>query len=711
MHSSEDDSSEISDLEERIDDKILETLPWGEAGPKLSKDEIKLMNAFTYDKEPVKAWRQITDYIVMKECNEYRWYQISKFLGKFSGFRSSHDLYKNKSYLTNLIEVIICKNNCYFFPEKCFLKHGYDLKSLMKKSLHTDHNIEILFQKTKNDVRLKHETNGRPKLWELAEDIGFNTELSYDDDGYLQVDYSLLKEEFWKAKRRPCFVVEENKILNVVHTLLISTSKKQEEEFEEATEFYSQKLPGLNNPILKTMCFGPDVQFRAVNTCELKKDEKETILNLNVEHATCSELKPEKHWQYHHGEDLTCTSNGNLPLEGPICEKDNQIIYYPCNMKHCWICCVCTFCKLARLAICKDHKNHVKFNIKNCIIQENAQCQDHWIDHIENFDESEDIQIDLKIVFHSNQLKKNGRNYTHKTLKYSGLKIVCKKCRRNTLDHLSNHLTPHMQCKHCIFETKTMLDENFWETVCNVCGKVFKTRIARHQHAKRYDVPEQVCEVCEIKCSSKYNLSRHMFEQHEVIQGDAMEMESNAQEHLQCELCNKHFRYQRNLRSHVNSFHDEEDSYKCGLCSSQIKSRQNLKRHLEEQHEVFDLENPIHRKEVNDFVCEMCKMRFKRKGNLAAHMKVHSSSEDKFICTDCGKQFTTKFNFNRHQLIHTNDREKYLCSLCEKNFTSKGQLGRHMAGVHHVTVYSCNFCDITFNRLDNLNAHIKKFHK
>ena len=51
----------------------------------------------------------------------------------------------------------------------------------MKKSLHTDHNIKNLFQKTKHDVELKHETNGRPNLWELAEDIGFNTEVSYAD--------------------------------------------------------------------------------------------------------------------------------------------------------------------------------------------------------------------------------------------------------------------------------------------------------------------------------------------------------------------------------------------------------------------------------------------------------------------------------------------------------------------------------------------------
>ena len=105
-------------------------------------------------------------------------------------------------------------------------------------------------------------------------------------------------------------------------------------------------------------------------------------------------------------------------------------------------------------------------------------------------------------------------------------------------------------------------------------------------------------------------------------------------------------------------------------------------------------------------------MRFKRKDHLASHMKVHSSSpEDKFTCTDCGKQFTKRFNLNRHQLTHTNDKEKFPCSRCEKTFTSKGQLGRHMEGVHNGTVFKCSLCDLTYNRIDNLNTHIKKNHK
>ena len=158
-----------------------------------------------------------------------------------------------------------------------------------------------------------------------------------------------------------------------------------------------------------------------------------------------------------------CSQKQNQILEGPVCEKNSQIVYYPCNLKHCWICCLCKFCKLAKLVHCKNHTDHIKFNIKKCIIQENAQCQEHWINHVENFDETEDIKVDFKLLFHKNQLIKNGRNYIWKTVKYSGLKLDCMKCRRNTYEHLSKHLTPHMQCKHCIYEMKTMVEKDFGE--------------------------------------------------------------------------------------------------------------------------------------------------------------------------------------------------------------------------------------------------------
>ena len=95
----------------------------------------------------------------MKECNVVMWSKISQLLGKFHGY-NSFDLYRNsKSNLLNLIEKIICKEKCYYLPEKCFLSHGFELKKLMKKSLH--------------DKYPKFESNVRPKLNQLAEDVGF----------------------------------------------------------------------------------------------------------------------------------------------------------------------------------------------------------------------------------------------------------------------------------------------------------------------------------------------------------------------------------------------------------------------------------------------------------------------------------------------------------------------------------------------------------
>ena len=690
MYSSEDESSDLSDLEEKCDQKILDQLPWGETGPRLSKDEIKLLNTFTYDKEPVKAWRQNSDYRVLRECNEYRWYEISEFLGKYSGFRDSHLLYANSSKLCNLIEIIICKNKCYFFPEKCFMKHGSDIKSLMRKSLHDEQPSEFkeLFKRTNCDLKIEHDQIGRPNLWKLAEEIGFDTPLEYDDAGYLKIDYSVFQEKCWDVQR-PAFVTAEKKVLDIIHGLLISTSKKQDDEVSEAHTIYSQNLPGLNQPPLKSMCHGPIVNFETVGDkidCDIIMDENEVkTLNLNVEHSRCSDLTDENHWKFHHNESVSdfndCIKNKRIMLEGPVCEIDSKTVYYPCNLNHCWKCCDCKLCKLAKIAICIDHKDHIKFNIKDCIIQENAQCQDHWINHVENFNEDEDIKVDLNIFFHKNHLIKKGRNYKYKTIKYSGLKVRCKQCRRNTNDHLTNHLTPHMQCKHCIYEMKTMIDHDFWGKVCNICGKVFDSKAARQLHAKRYDVPEQVCELCDMKCSSKFNLNRHMMEQHNTLQDEYHCIEN---EHpYKCEKCKRSFKYQRNLKMHIEIVHGEQEAYKCLICAQEIRTKGNLKRHLEEQHRIFDLENTIQAKEtIKTFVCDLCGRNFKRKEHLQTHMKVHTASQSKVTCPVCGKQFSSQITLDRHQILHSSHRDQFACDTCQKTFSSKGNLGRHIQGVH-----------------------------
>ena len=127
MNSSEEEDS-ISDGEERCSEKFLIKLE-NSTGRKLTIGESKMLNTYTYDKEPVLAWRKINDFIVIKECYAVKWSKITELLGRYNGYFSSSELYNSsKSCLVNLIEKNICTEKCYFFPAKCLMSHGYHLK-------------------------------------------------------------------------------------------------------------------------------------------------------------------------------------------------------------------------------------------------------------------------------------------------------------------------------------------------------------------------------------------------------------------------------------------------------------------------------------------------------------------------------------------------------------------------------------------------------
>ena len=99
---SSDEEDSLSEGEERISKKVFNELI-NSSGNNLSPEESKMLNTYTYDKEPIKAWLQVNDYIAMKECNAVKWNNISEMLGKFHRYPNS--LYRSfKSCLVNLIE-------------------------------------------------------------------------------------------------------------------------------------------------------------------------------------------------------------------------------------------------------------------------------------------------------------------------------------------------------------------------------------------------------------------------------------------------------------------------------------------------------------------------------------------------------------------------------------------------------------------------------
>ena len=721
--------------------------------PNLTSEEHKFMNAYTYDKEPVKEWRQVTDFEAIKECNMVKWRDISKLIGDFHGFRNSLALYKSKK-LINVIERIICKNGCYYFPEKCFISHGYDLKNILRKSLHEELNpyFEKIFKDCDSkDVTLELTDFGAPKLLKLAEDIGFNTVLEYDEEDMLKINLSVLKEEFWMHKR-PCFVKEEKKVLDVVHALLLSATKKRDAEISLAAQIYSQKMVGLNEPILKVMCHGPDygTKEHAVDDipCDITKDE-EKLKNTgftSVEHMDCKAFKKTDHWEYkHHRVDTEmskCVENVGLNLNGPVSDMKTTSVFYPCNLQHCWICCKCNFCHLVRIRKCEHHREHIKYNIKECVVQQAAQCQEHWIDHPENF-EAGDIEIENNLLFHNNEVKRDGRNYHNGSVKYPGLKVACKNCRKNTQDHYSNHLTPHLQCKHCLYELKTVEDKSYWKKVCQICGKVFSSEPLNIRHVKRHEFPKQECEICKITVSSKFNLHRHMIEQHNAMQDghrqlkcciclktflsrgklgrhvqgvhrqmlslqgvqnylaekqNVTDSDKTEENEFRCSVCDKVFTRKATLEEHQN-MHQGEIKQNCEYCGKQFSTVSNLQRHL-----------TVHTSKQKRFQCDRCQKNFTTKSRLDAHVQSFHESK-KFNCDVCDKQFTTVSNLQRHLTVHTSNQKRFQCDRCQKNFTTKSSLDAHVQSFHENKKFSCELCDKSYSYLNKLKAHMNKCHK
>ena len=316
------DSDSMEEDLEMIPQSEIEKYRKAKEPKKLTPDERKMLKTFTYDPEPVKAWREINDYMAIKECNAILWSKICEQLNIKEEFEfyNSLTLYRNRhSEIVHTVLRILCPKQCYFFPKKCLFSHGYDFKNLLRKDLHERFNPEF-----ENLYMIK-----------LAEDIGINSVLNYDEQGFLPVDISVFEEKFWNEER-PCFVKEEKKVLDTLYALLIVSSDKMKMEILIASKIYAQKEQGINDPILKTLCKGPISQSN-----DRDKDHWEFV------HYDEDETNPHPHFE----------DKEDIILEGPASTKDTAVIY-PCNLKKCRLRCMCLFCQQVRQLKCHNHKKH-----------------------------------------------------------------------------------------------------------------------------------------------------------------------------------------------------------------------------------------------------------------------------------------------------------------------------------------------------------------
>ncbi|XP_062538414.1 transcription factor grauzone-like [Armigeres subalbatus] len=221
----------------------------------------------------------------------------------------------------------------------------------------------------------------------------------------------------------------------------------------------------------------------------------------------------------------------------------------------------------------------------------------------------------------------------------------CKICHKN-LPHTES-LRRHMDSNHAPAELKTLK--------CSMCPKMFT-------HLKF------------LKTHERYHNRRWL-----------------------CEICNKKFICEANLKYHHKTIHTKELNYVCHVCARTFNIYSSYRSHLE-THDVSPKKKP----QKPPVQCPVCNA---WTGKLSHHMRLHSGTQ---TCEICGKECKNAISYRYHMKNH--EMGDFVCSVCGKGFKREITLKEHMASHTGVSLYSCDFCDRTFNSNANKASHRKKMH-
>uniref|UniRef100_A0A1B6DSV5 C2H2-type domain-containing protein n=1 Tax=Clastoptera arizonana TaxID=38151 RepID=A0A1B6DSV5_9HEMI len=219
---------------------------------------------------------------------------------------------------------------------------------------------------------------------------------------------------------------------------------------------------------------------------------------------------------------------------------------------------------------------------------------------------------------------------------------------------------------------------------CRYCPVVFTSLSALQVHTKSKYLRERsknnihYCKDCGSIFKRKYLLRAHKRESHK--------------NHI-CSSCGEAFLFRKSLAQHVQIEHKNTS---CSECGKKFKTSYWRMMH-EKTHETD-----------NCHLCWICGKVCISKSSLRTHMSLHYSSKS-YVCEVCNKELKSASGLKHHMQIHTDRERTFKCNICEKAFTSKVILKQHGLSHSGLKPYACSNCGTQFNRLSNLNYHIKHY--
>ncbi|KAG8223548.1 hypothetical protein J437_LFUL004422 [Ladona fulva] len=146
--------------------------------------------------------------------------------------------------------------------------------------------------------------------------------------------------------------------------------------------------------------------------------------------------------------------------------------------------------------------------------------------------------------------------------------------------------------------------------------------------------------------------------------------------------CSKAYTHSCHLRRHIAKSHTPQlykVTFKCEECEANFDTASNLRRHLR-SHKTH--------------TCNIygCKEKFSKWTELLKHVKAVHPLE--YICDVCGLKFKVKGNLRQHVRTHMKDRPSYLCPYpeCSRSYSRTTYLKNHIKWKHQGTGgHKCTF--------------------
>lgn len=277
------------------------------------------------------------------------------------------------------------------------------------------------------------------------------------------------------------------------------------------------------------------------------------------------------------------------------------------------------------------------------------------------------------------------------------------------------------------------------ELQCHICYKNFSCGYVRQKHLR---LVHKALPSTRRELKTEVNFENFINGENTIIQNKLAKTiteppetsisNKNAQNELQCYICNKIYSSFAVKQKHIRLVHkvhpvvgkngisDDMKKVQCQFCPRKFLARQGLHAHMKKgvhkctvcgerfndqdgykDHVCIELRPDCIQPNVI-FTCDICGKQFKSRSIIVSHMKLHGERKT-FHCSVCQKDFTSKKGYENHTQIVHEGKILYECKICGKSLGGYGALLSHTRNHNETKRFMCSICGCVFNQNSRLS--------